>query len=84
MGVVMTLGGSGQLMSAYILSILRKGLLFSPIAWLGSALQLLVASHLHWIPWIDLLVVGIGLASIRFSQFLKNCISAKTMKAKGS
>jgi hypothetical protein len=71
-------------MSAYILSIVRKGLLFSPIAWLGSALQLLVASHLRWIPWMDLLVVGIGLASIRFSQFLENRVSAKTMKAKGS
>ena len=81
MGAIMSLSGSGRLISAYILTIIRKDLLFSPIAWLSSALQLLIASYLHWVPWIDLFILVFGLASVRFSQFLNNRIS--TLKAKG-
>jgi hypothetical protein len=84
LGAIMSFGGSGRLMSAYVLTILRKDLLFSPIAWLSSALQLLIASYLRWIPWIDLLILVIGLASVRFSHFLAKGASTKTIKAKES
>jgi hypothetical protein len=84
LGAIMSLSGSGRIISAYILTIIQKDLLFSPIAWLSSALQVLIATYLHWIPWIDLLILVLGLASVRFSQFLKDRVVTNTLKAKGS
>ena len=82
-GTVMTLNGPGRLITAFVILILRLGLLVSPTAWLCIALQVLMASYMHWIPLIDLYVVLVGLASIRLIIFLDQCNqAAKDIRAK--
>ncbi len=76
-GMVMALDGAGRIITAYIILILRLGMLFSPMAWLCGAIQILVAFNFgNWIPFIDMFVVLVGLASIRYCKFLERCNQA--------
>lgn len=82
-GTAMTLQGPGRIISAYIILILRLGLVFSPMAWLCGAIQVLMASYLYGVPLIDLIVILVALASVRYAKFLEQCNqAAKDIRAK--
>jgi hypothetical protein len=76
MGTAMALEGSGRLVVAYMILILRLGLLFSPMALLCGAIQVLMACYMYWIPFMDVCILLIGLASVRYAKFLEQCNQA--------
>ena len=83
MGTAMALDPCGRLVVAYMILILRLGLLFSPMAWLCGAIQVLMACYLYWIPFVDVCILLIGLASVRYAKFLEQCNqAARDIRAK--
>lgn len=61
--------GASRLTTAYMMSLVRRNLAFSPIGWVSWAVQLLVATYLD--VWIlrDIIVLLLGLSSIRLIRY---------------
>ncbi len=69
-GSIIGATGTDLLTVAFVISVLRKSLLSSPIAWVSWALQILLAAFLRSCIFLDVLVLLIGLSSIRLIRFL--------------
>jgi len=61
-----------RLVLAYLLSLVRHGLLLSPVAWIGWSTQILLATYLPGGILLDLFLVVVGLAFIRLVSTLHN------------
>lgn len=59
-----------RLVLAYLLSLVRHGLLLSPLAWIGWSTQILLAAYLPGGFLLDLFLVVVGLAFIRLVSTL--------------
>jgi len=69
-GTIIGASSTNRLTTAFVLSILRKSILSSPIGWVSWALQILLAAYYSsWI-FLDVLILLIGLSSIRLVRFL--------------
>lgn len=67
---IMTLDKSTRLILAYFLSMLRAGLLFSPVGWLGWSFQVIISI---WLPegiLLNCILSLLGLALIRLTSVL--------------
>ncbi len=69
-GSIIGARGTDLLAMAFVLSILRKSILSSPIAWVSWAFQILLAAFSPSCTVLDILVLLIGLSSIRLIRFL--------------
>jgi len=69
-GSIIGARGTDLLTMAFVLSILRKSILSSPIAWVSWAFQILLATFSPSCMVLDILVLLIGLSSIRLIRFL--------------
>jgi hypothetical protein len=66
----MGVSGSSRLTTAFMMSLVRKSLVSSPIGWISWAIQVLLATHHHSTPLVDAFVLMSGLASIRLIRYL--------------
>ena len=66
------IGGTGtdRLTRAFVLSVLRKSVLTSPIFWISWAVQVLLAAHCSPGILLDALVLLTGLSSIRLIRYI--------------
>jgi hypothetical protein len=69
-GTMIGASSTNRLTTAFVLSILRKSLLSSPIGWVSWALQVLLAAYYSSSIFLDILILLIGLSSIRLIRFL--------------
>jgi hypothetical protein len=70
-GTIMGVSGSSRLTTAYMMSLVRKSLVSSPIGWVSWAVQVLLATHHPSSFVVDLLVLISGLSSIRLIRYLE-------------
>ena len=63
-------GGSSQLTTAYMMSLIRRNILSSPVGWLSWSLQVVLATYQHSWYFLDCTIVLIGLSSIRLIRYL--------------
>ena len=61
---------TNRLTMAFVLSILRKSIVSSPIAWVSWAVQVLLGAFSRSCVFLDVLILFIGLSSIRLIRFL--------------
>ena len=69
-GTIIGTRGTNRLAPAFVLSILRKSILSSPIGWVSWALQVLLASYYRSCMVLDMLILLIGFSSIRLIRFI--------------
>ena len=69
-GTVLSLRGSNRLIAAFVMAVFRKSILSSPIAWVSWALQVLLATVFRSCVLLDILLLSIGLSSIRLIRYL--------------
>ncbi len=70
-GTIMGVSGSSRLTTAYMMSLVRKSLVSSPIGWVSWAVQVLLATHHPSSYLVDFLVLISGLSSIRLIRYLE-------------
>lgn len=70
-GTIMGVSGSSRLTTAYMMSLVRKSLVSSPIGWVSWAMQVLLATHHPSSLLVDLLVLVSGLSSVRLIRYLE-------------
>ena len=69
-GTMIGASSTNRLTTAFVLSILRKSLLSSPIGWVSWALQVLLVAYYSSSIFLDIFILLIGLSSIRLIRFL--------------
>ena len=69
-GTMIGASSTNRLTTAFVLSLLRKSLLSSPIGWVSWALQVLLAAYYSSSIFLDIFILLIGLSSIRLIRFL--------------
>jgi hypothetical protein len=70
-GTIMGVSGSSRLTTAFMMSLVRKNLVSSPIGWVSWAIQVLVATYYPSWPLLDQVVLVVGLSSIRLIRYLE-------------
>lgn len=70
-GTIMGVSGSSRLTTAYMMSLVRKSLVSSPIGWISWAVQVLLATHHPSSILSDFFVLISGLSSIRLIRYLE-------------
>mmetsp|Transcript_8925 Transcript_8925/g.22521 ORF Transcript_8925/g.22521 Transcript_8925/m.22521 type:complete len:1127 (+) Transcript_8925:202-3582(+) len=69
-GTIMGVSGASRLTTAFMMSLVRKNLVSSPIGWISWAVQVLISTyHSSW-ALLDFVVLVVGLSSIRLIRFL--------------
>jgi hypothetical protein len=69
-GTIMGVSGASRLTTAYMMSLVRKNLVSSPIGWVSWAVQVLLTTyHSSW-AFLDPAVLVVGLSSIRLIRYL--------------
>jgi hypothetical protein len=69
-GSIIGTSGVNRLTAAFVLSLLRKSIISSPIGWVSWAIQVLLGNYCSsWI-FLELLILFIGLSSIRLIRFV--------------
>lgn len=79
---VMMLDVPCRLMLAYALSVVRAGLLLSPVAWVCGSVQVLLSVHMPFHKLTECLLLLLGLASVRASSVVARaaeCMPVKEM-----
>ena len=70
-GTIMGVSGASRLTTAFMMSLVRKNLVSSPIGWVSWALQVLIATYYQSWRFLDQLVLVVGLSSLRLVRFLE-------------
>jgi hypothetical protein len=70
-GSIMGVSGASRLTTAFMMSLVRKNLVSSPIGWVSWAIQVLVATYYPSWKFLDQLVLVVGLSSIRLIRYLE-------------
>jgi hypothetical protein len=70
-GTIMGVSGSSRLTTAFMMSLVRKNLVSSPIGWVSWAIQVLVATYYPSWSLLDQVVLVVGLSSIRLIRYLE-------------
>jgi hypothetical protein len=71
-GTIIGFSSASRLTTAFMMSLVRKKIVSSPIGWTSWAIQVLVATYYsRWI-LLDQVVLVVGLSSIRLIRFLEN------------
>lgn len=70
-GTIMGVSGSSRLTTAYMMSLVRKNLVSSPIGWSSWAIQVLIATYYPSWSLLDVSVLAVGLSSIRLVRYLE-------------
>jgi hypothetical protein len=69
-GTIMGVSGASRLTTAFMMSLVRKNLVSSPIGWVSWSIQVLLATYYpHW-TLLDIVVLVVGLSSIRLIRYL--------------
>jgi hypothetical protein len=68
---VMMLDESTRMILAYVLSMLRSGLILSPVCWAGWSIQVLISSSLREGVLLNLLLFSLGLALVRLTTVIQ-------------
>jgi len=69
-GTIIGVSGSSRLTTAYMMSLIRKNILCSPLGVLSWSLQVLIATYYHSWTFLDHVILVIGLSSIRLIRYL--------------
>jgi hypothetical protein len=69
-GTIMGVSGASRLTTAFMMSLVRKNLVSTPIGWLSWAIQVLAATYVSQGALLDILVAIVGLSSIRMIRSL--------------
>jgi hypothetical protein len=69
-GSIMGVSNASRLTTAFMMSLVRKNLVSSPIAWVSWSVQVLVATYLPEWKLLDHIVLVFGLSSIRLIRYL--------------
>jgi hypothetical protein len=69
-GSIMGISNASRLTTAFMMSLIRKNLVSSPIAWVSWSVQVLVATHFPEWKLLDHIVLVLGLSSIRLIRYL--------------
>jgi hypothetical protein len=69
-GTIMGVSGASRLTTAFMMSLVRKNLVSSPIGWVSWAIQVLVATYYPNWTFLDSIVIVVGLSSIRLIRYL--------------
>jgi hypothetical protein len=69
-----------RMILAYLLSLVKRGLILSPIAWVGWSIQILLSSYLPAGSILNSLLFFIGLAFIRLVSLVQTSDITPTMK----
>jgi hypothetical protein len=70
-GTIMGVSGASRLTTAYMMSLVRKNLVSSPVGWVSWAIQVLVATYYPAWSLLDQVVLVVGLSSIRLIRYLE-------------
>jgi hypothetical protein len=70
-GTIMGVSGASRLTTAFMMSLVRKNLVSSPIGWVSWAIQVLVATYYPSWKFLDPVVLVVGLSSIRLVRYLE-------------
>ena len=70
-GTIIGDSGASRLTTAYMMSLVRKNLVSSPIGWISWAVQVLVATYFRSSSMLDQVVLVVGLSSIRLIRYLE-------------
>lgn len=70
-GMIMSLGTSGRLVVAYVVLILHKDLLYSPMVWLSFSFQLVMVYYFASTLSVQCFIVLVGVGTLRFMTFIK-------------
>jgi len=69
-GTIIGVSGANRLTTAYLMSLIRKSILSSPIGWVSWAVQVLMATYYPSCILLDYFILLIGLSSIRLIRYL--------------
>ncbi|KAG7353815.1 hypothetical protein IV203_003170 [Nitzschia inconspicua] len=69
-GTIMGVSGASRLTTSFMMSLVRKNLVSSPIGWSSWAIQVLAATYFSKWALLDIMVAIVGLSSIRLIRFL--------------
>jgi len=69
-GTIIGVSGANRLTTAFMMSLIRKSLLSSPIGWVSWAIQVMMATYYHSWFLLDYFILLIGLSSIRLIRYL--------------
>jgi hypothetical protein len=64
--------GASRLTTAFIMSLVRRNLVFSPIGWVSWAIQVLVTTYYPTWPFLDHCILVVGLSSIRLIRYIEH------------
>ena len=70
-GTIMGVSGASRLTTAFMMSLVRKNLVSSPIGWMSWAIQVLFATYYRASSMLDQVVLVVGLSSIRLIRYLE-------------
>lgn len=70
-GTILGVSGASRLTTAFMMSLVRKNLVSSPVGWVSWAVQVLVATHYPSWKLLDHVVLVVGLSSIRLIRYLE-------------
>lgn len=70
-GTIMGVSGASRLTTAFMMSLVRKNMVSSPIGWISWAVQVLVATYYPSSSLLDQVVFVVGLSSIRLIRYLE-------------
>jgi hypothetical protein len=70
-GTIMGVSGASRLTTAFMMSLVRKNIVSSPIGWISWAVQVLVATYYSSSSLLDQVVFVVGLSSIRLIRYLE-------------
>jgi hypothetical protein len=70
-GTIMGVSGASRLTTAFMMSLVRKNMVSSPIGWISWAVQVLAATYYRSSSLLDQVVFVVGLSSIRLIRYLE-------------
>jgi hypothetical protein len=79
-GTIMGVSGASRLTTAFMMSLVRKNLVSSPIGWVSWAVQVLLATYYPNWTLLDHVVLVVGLSSIRLIRYLDGQRAQKCRK----
>jgi hypothetical protein len=70
-GTIIGVSGSSRLTTAFMMSLVRKNSISSPIGWVSWAVQVLLATYYSPSSILDQVILVVGLSSIRLIRYLE-------------
>jgi hypothetical protein len=70
-GTIMGVSGASRLTTAFMMSLVRKNMVSSPIGWISWAVQVVLATYYPSSSLLDQTVFVVGLSSIRLIRYLE-------------